>query len=114
MKPEMLFLSGWAHAASALEPLAEAVQPWPECRFGSLHPSPRDSELPNDLQALVRYTHSLPVPPIGIGWSGGGIRALDAADHGALWSGLVLISSTARFCSDREDTCGTPHAQLRA
>jgi pimeloyl-[acyl-carrier protein] methyl ester esterase len=101
-KIKLHLVGGWAYPATSLKPLAEALGPKADV---TLHP----------------FTASLDAiqPPDGPwwlgGWSLGGMLAMQAVIEGRLRpAGLVLISSTARFCRDDEYTCGVPASHVRS
>lgn len=98
MKPALLMISGWAHPAEALRPLAEAVTEFAEPRLLAAH-----EPLPQ-----------LDQPAVLLGWSLGGLHALRAAlAESERWLGLVLISSTPRFCSAPDWPHGVKSARVR-
>jgi len=99
MKPALLMIGGWAHPAEALRPLADAV-----ADFAEPH--------------LVAAYEPLPVhdrPGIFLGWSLGGMRALQsmlsAPEH---CLGVVLISTTPRFCTAPDWPHGVEPGRVRA
>ena len=99
MKPLVLMLAGWAHPASALGPLADALS-----EFASPRLFAADESLPK-----------LAEPAFLLGWSLGGLRALYAALHAPeKFPGLILVGSTARFCAAPDFPHGTSTARLRA
>lgn len=72
-------------------------------------------------RALVRRLEALDTPACVIGWSTGGIVAIEAAAHSPhRVAGLVLLSATARFCSvpsserDNGYTSGVDPVTLKA
>lgn len=94
-------IGGWAYPASAMEPLKQHLQP---------------------LGAVKTYAFNVPVEqlPSGrgswwlAGWSLGGMRALQAVAEKKLKpAGLVLISSTLRFCRDGSYEAGVERVALR-
>ncbi len=114
----VLFISGWAHGAEAMSPLAEAVGDCHPVTFlspanpgmcqgemrgnGENAADPQGTEAPISTyaRAVVRHLQELDEPSCIIGWSTGGIVALEAAAScPQKAAGLVLLSSTARFCA---------------
>jgi pimeloyl-[acyl-carrier protein] methyl ester esterase len=108
-----ILVSGWAHPAHVLCPLAEAL---PE--FDSICLS--TCELGDDptlwSAALTERIRTAEEPPLVIGWSLGGIVALEAltTDAPPPAAALVLIGSTARFCAGPDWPWGQTPAALRA
>ena len=99
MKPSVLMIAGWAHPEAALRPLAEALSAFAEPRL--LMP---DDALP-----------AAGAPAFLLGWSLGGLCALGAALAApAQWPGLILVSTTARFCAAPDFPHGIETARLRA
>lgn len=95
-------LSGWAYPVDALELLHKALQPEFE---PFIHPFTTDA-------ATIK-------PPANepwwlAGWSLGGMLAMEAIANGKLRpDGLILIASTARFCTNTDYVCGVEHIILR-
>ena len=99
MKSTLLMIGGWAHPAEALRSLAAAVAEFAAPRLVAAH-----EPLPQ-----------LDSPAILLGWSLGGLRALQAvATEPERWLGLVLIGSTPRFCSAPDWPHGVEPARVRA
>ena len=99
MKPLLLMIGGWAHPAKALQPLADAVQEFAEPRLLAAHEPLPQSERPAFL----------------LGWSLGGLHALNAAQaNPERWLGLIFVSSTARFCTAPDYPHGTDPVRVRA
>ncbi len=101
----MLLVSGWAHPASCLRPLADAVKARLDVRL--IEPEP------DALRAALAREES----PVWLaGWSLGGILALQAAaEQPARIRGLLMVSSTARFTRFADDDpTGVPAGELRA
>lgn len=118
---ELLLVSGWAHDAGALAPLAAAL----ETAGGRLRTQTlglHDILTGQDSieEAVDRLADALANrrAPFWLGgWSTGGLLALDAlARTGgrAPVRGLVLLSATARFCATEGYPCGVPPRNLRA
>lgn len=99
MKPLVLMIAGWAHPAAALRPLADALAEFASPRLFAAHES-----LPK-----------LREPAFLLGWSLGGLRALYAALNAPeKFPGIILIGSTARFCSAPDYPHGIATSRLRA
>ena len=92
MKPSLLLISGWAHGVDAIAPLGHALS------------NQFNIQLLTGAQALREQK----IPPCDIIITGsmGGLLAVDLLPD--CCKKLVLISSTAKFCSDGEYRCGTP------
>ncbi len=89
-----LLIGGWSYSTAFMR------HSWPD---EDIVPFPR---------APASFTTD---PDIVIGWSLGGLLAMQAIVEGRLKpSALVLISSTARFCNDDAYSCGVPRAALRS
>lgn len=101
--PRVILLSGWAHPASALQPLADLLAPRADTTCVSAADWRPD---------LLR---SLPGRLYLAGWSQGGMLALEAAaQEPARVAGLVLIGSTARFCRAPDYPFGPEPREVRA
>jgi pimeloyl-[acyl-carrier protein] methyl ester esterase len=99
MRPLVLMIAGWAHPAAALRPLADALAAFAAPRLVAA-----DEALPK-----------LHEPAFLLGWSLGGLRALDAAlTTPEQWPGLILVGTTARFCAAPDYPHGPGTARLRA
>ena len=99
MKPALLMISGWAHPAETLRPLADAVAEFAAPRLIAAHePRPK-----------------LKQPTVLLGWSLGGLHALQsmlsAPEH---CLGVVLISTTPRFCTAPDWPHGVAPNRVRA
>lgn len=103
---QALLITGWAHHPQSLEPLAEALRSALDC----------DVRSPNDFLGKENCSNpTLSTPAIVIGWSLGGLIALESVAQRRFNAiALVLISSTARFVTAPDYTCGTPSSELRA
>jgi pimeloyl-[acyl-carrier protein] methyl ester esterase len=107
----LVLVAGWGFRASV----------WTDL-LGHLPPNPRTTVLsafellaePDPAQALLSVLQSQGEPTVLIGWSMGGMLALEALAAQASLAALVLIGSTARFCADQDYLCGTPPEALRA
>lgn len=113
MTPAIL-ISGWAHPAQVLGPLAAALGTDFETQCFSTRELGDD---PAQWAAKMRgRIAAAPSPPLVIGWSLGGMVALDAMATGSPppVAGLVLIASTPRFCTAPHWPWGPAPAALRA
>lgn len=101
MKPPLLLIAGWAFPAAALEPLAE--------RLATLFTT-------RTIAADEFDPHApLAVPTHLLGWSLGGMLALEAAAaQPALVQSLFLINTTPRFTTATDWPHGLPPAEVRA
>ena len=109
----VLLISGWAHGAEAMYPLAEALKASHPVSCVSISELFKDGsredlagpETASPLislyaRAVVRRLKEFDEPWCIIGWSTGGMIAIEAAANcNARVAGLVLLSSTARFCA---------------
>ncbi len=110
-----ILLSGWAHPARVLCPLAEALRPVYDAICLSTDELGDDPAGWSD--ALAERIRAAAAPPLLIGWSMGGMVALDAMTAEAPpppVTALVLIGSTARFCAAPHWPWGQTTATLRA
>lgn len=97
--PAMLLLPGWAHTPASFEPLLAHLRPADR---------PRIPDSGADIPDIT-------FPTVLVGWSLGGLLALArAANRADGIAGLVLVSSTARFCSADGYPCGLPPSRVRA
>ena len=109
MIPTIIMLSGWAHPARALKPLANAFIRDHEVILLSTQ------ELEDYAAGLVRLIRERSIPPFLLGWSMGGLIALQAAANPSVSvAGLILAGATPRFCSDEDFPHGTPARNVRA
>lgn len=107
----LLLVSGWAHDERALLPLVEELDAGAGCVLTAPH-----------LLRAERYTAGLleaarkMQPPVAIiGWSLGGMIALEAAaEYPDLFSHVVLISSCAVFCRKSDYEFGTDPSVVQA
>jgi pimeloyl-ACP methyl ester carboxylesterase len=102
-KNRLIAVSGWAHPARALGPVASALSDF------------FDTDLcaaTEDIRPVVEASDS---PLFLLGWSMGGMLALEAAagDPDKV-AGLILISSTAFFCRGHDYNSGAETKELRA
>jgi pimeloyl-[acyl-carrier protein] methyl ester esterase len=132
----ILLISGWAHGAESMFPLAEAVKESHPVSCVSISellmegngddaagPETASASISPYAGAVVRRLKSFEGPACIIGWSTGGIVAIEAAAScPQRVAGLVLLSSTARFCAagtaegpcSQAYTAGVEPAALRA
>lgn len=111
MRTKLLLVSGWAFGRDALARLAAEFEPEFEVtRFAA-----------EELLSPGKFSQMLPAgqPCVLVGWSLGGMLALEVAKNLASGSMLVLIGSTGKFCSgpsiNGDDIShGVPPAQLRS
>jgi pimeloyl-[acyl-carrier protein] methyl ester esterase len=140
-KPSVLLISGWAHGAEAMHPLADAManSHWVTSlsvadpgvpridvrgrRRGTIQGKVEDQRRPGDggasispyARAIALHLDKSGEPACIVGWSTGGIAAIEAAaNYPEKVCGLVLLSATARFCSDADYSAGVDPAVLRA
>ena len=97
MKPSLQIISGWAHGVDSIRPIGEALSG----RF--------TVQLLSGAKVLA--SGHVPEAEVMIGWSMGGLLALDRLPKSC--KKLILISSTAKFCADKESPCGTPERRLK-
>lgn len=109
-KPPLIMVSGWGHPASELEPLAAGLTEHFDVSVFSVH------ELaPTYSETLLGILQEKQGPGYLLGWSMGGMIALEAAARcPEQLAGLILVGSTAKFCSDEDYPQGIPAQNLRA
>ncbi len=112
-KPPLVMISGWAHTADVLRPLADLLAgDFDVLRFSTRDLAARGATYADGLQAALRALSS---PAVVLGWSMGGLIAIEtAARDPGLFAGLILVASTPRFCSDEDFPQGTPEKNVRA
>jgi pimeloyl-[acyl-carrier protein] methyl ester esterase len=136
-KPSVILISGWAHGAEAMHPLAEAMAESHWVTSLSLaDPGIPRIDVPGGIQGkgedqrhqgdggapISRYARAIALqldksgePACIVGWSTGGIAAIEAAaNYPQKVCRLVLLSATARFCSDTDYSAGVDPAVVRA
>jgi pimeloyl-[acyl-carrier protein] methyl ester esterase len=109
----VILVSGWAHTASDMAPLASVLAQ----RFDVHTTSPGDlsSGASSYADALLSLTSGVEGPLLLAGWSMGAMIALEAVARLSLPAQkLVILSGTARFCADDGYTAGVPPQNLRA
>ena len=97
MKPSLLVISGWAHGTDTIKPLGDALSD----RF--------DIRLLTGAQVLREQ--EIPPSDYIVTGSMGGLLAIELLPD--CCKKLVLISSTAKFCSNERYNCGTPEKILK-
>ena len=97
MNPSLLIISGWAHGLEAIQPMGNALAEQFNVQLLTGAQVLRDRAIP-DVDYIV--TGSM-----------GGLLAMELLP--ASCKKLVLISSTAKFCTDEDYSCGTPEKVLR-
>lgn len=105
-------LPGWAHGNDHYAPLLDALG-GPEVRAIDWHMlGPHRATWPRlGLEQIETTRH----PVTLLGWSLGALLALDIAARAPdRIAGLILLSATARFVSDADETLGIPTHRLRA
>jgi pimeloyl-[acyl-carrier protein] methyl ester esterase len=93
----LLLISGWAHGIDAIQPMGDALAD----RF--------DVHLMTSSEVL--NSRHIPNADYIVTGSMGGLLAMELLP--ASCKKLVLISSTAKFCTDEGYPCGTPEKMLR-
>jgi len=108
-----LLIAGWAQEKESLAPLAQALH---EVKNPILiSTSLLAGEKQTYAQNLAEMIHSLSEPPVIIGWSMGGMIAIETLGGNDIpVRALVLISSTARFCDAADYACGIPARSVKA
>lgn len=124
----LILIAGWGHTGAAMFRLKEALDGHPMdghpiqvTSTGELWQTKASGALPH-VPGLSRYAlglHDLLASFGGcvgvIGWSMGGIVALETArKYPGLLQRLVIISGTARFCAGHDEPPGLPAAVVRA
>jgi pimeloyl-ACP methyl ester carboxylesterase len=106
MKP-LLFVSGWGFNEHIFDPLT--------AHFDGTEIACVNGNTILDPEAFIACLEHFSEPPIVVGWSMGGMRAIEAAQAvPEKTAALVLLSTTLKFCSDDEYLWGVPPANLRA
>ena len=124
----LILIAGWGHTSEAMLRLKTALDGHPMDGYpiqvtstGELWQTQSGGTLPR-MPGLSRYAvglHNLLAPFGGcvgvIGWSMGGIVALETArEYPGLFQRLVIISGTARFSAENDEFPGVSAAVLRA
>lgn len=117
----LLMISGWAHDAESLQPLCLGLREFRPMAV-SLSDLHQLGMLMKSGDAVSTYAFGLKAmadrikgPYAVLGWSMGGIAALEAIVRRMIDpSKVILVSSTARFCAMETDHPGVPEQNLRA
>ena len=109
-----ILISGWAHPAGVLCPLAEALGAEFDCICLSTCELGDDPTLWS--VALAGRIRAAAAPPLVVGWSLGGMVSLEAltSDAPPPAAALVLVASTPRFCAAPDWAWGQTPSALRA
>lgn len=115
----LLLISGWAHGEEAVRPVAEAMAECGQVACLCLASSGFGHDAEEGISPYARtvsaHLDTLGKPACIVGWSTGGVVAIEtAARYPEKVACLVLLSATARFCSDDGYVCGVKPAVLRA
>lgn len=115
----VLLISGWAHGEEALRPVAEAFAPSRQvvsislASAGAVHDA--EENISPYARTVTNHLDKSGGPACLVGWSTGGLAAIEtAARYPEKVACLVLLSSTARFCSADGYGSGVKPAVLRA
>jgi len=116
----LILISGWAHTAAELEDLRKRIKNagkviavstadlWNGTHDKATIPSPY-------AEGLKKMLNELGGRAFVAGWSLGGIIAIETAlNWPELFKGLILISSTPKFCVGKCWSTGTPAGSIRA
>lgn len=113
----LILVSGWAHPPAALDGLAARLSSGFAVKTTSTHElcvKSRNSASPY-VEGLVALLEEAGGKPIVVGWSMGGMVALEtAARRPESIGALVLIGASARFCRDQDFPEGVPAPHVRA
>lgn len=120
----LILIAGWGHTGEAMLRLKEALDGHPiqVTSTGELWQTQSSATLPRGASRYAVGLHNLLAirqPPDGragvIGWSMGGIVALETArEYPGLLQRLVIISGTARFSAGNDEPPGVSASVLRA
>lgn len=109
MKPEVVIISGWGYPGAAWGEVTGALEP--RCRCRVIEATAPDAIAPTQSGQPASAVHA---PRVLVGWSMGAMLALRHAETARPLDGLLLISATARFCSDRRTGAAPSPGALRA
>lgn len=97
-------ISGWAYPAGVLKALAPEANHFSAFDFFGSSAKPTDT-----------FASTLTAPTCLIGWSLGGMLAIDIAlTNPEMVSGLILLNSTSRFCNEPGYPAGISASHLKA
>ena len=132
-RPPLIFIAGWGHSAQALHRVASEFDESYDVRVSSSHEiaSQSDTTHQNRSKAVKKTSHISSYaeglkyalcgperkdnPSIVVGWSAGGIVALEVAcENPELIEGLVLIGATPKFCTGDGYPWGIDARNVRA
>ena len=132
-KPTLVLIAGWGHTGQALEPVASLFRMAYDARVTSISEIAsrcnttglRRSDASKKNVFTSSYTNGFrsaaggpeeeDSPCVVIGWSAGGILALEVAcENPASLKGLVLIGATAKFCAGEGHPWGVAARNVRA
>jgi len=127
-KRSLVLIAGWAHTEHALHSIASALHAaaydlkarstWRLLRekdFVRRAACKENSGLSGYAKGLKQILAKQDIPSIVIGWSAGGMVALEVAcENPELLERLVLIGATARLCADDGYPCGVAARNVRA
>ncbi|MBD9377536.1 pimeloyl-ACP methyl ester esterase BioH [Pseudoxanthomonas sp. PXM04] len=106
--PSLVLIHGWALHGGVFAPLVERLADRCTLHLVDLpgHGHSRESATPLELQACATEILARTPPAIWLGWSLGGLFAMQAAVSSPQVLGLALIAATPRFVRDAD----WPHA----
>lgn len=132
-RPPLIFIAGWGHTAQALHRVASEFDESYDVRVSSSHEiaSRSDTTHQSRSKAVKKTSHISSYaeglqsalyglerkdnPSIVVGWSAGGIVALEVAcENPDLFEGLVLIGTTPKFCTGDGYPWGRAARNVRA
>jgi len=116
----LILIAGWAHTAQAIDGLASALRASFEVRVSTSceiadEKSSNTSSYAKGLQSVVDKLDERRNSCVVVGWSAGGLLALEAASENPdLVEGLVLIGATPKFCAEEGYPWGVAARNMRA
>lgn len=119
-KRSLILIAGWGHTAQSLDPLASALRASHEVRVSSSYEIAAKktsgiSSYAKGLQSAVSRPEQKDNSCVVIGWSAGGLVALEVAcENPDLLKGLVLIGATPKFCAEEGYPWGIAARNVRA
>ena len=119
MSRPAIVISGWAHTAESVLPLAECLAPVLECEAFALSDLLRADEgraaVTSYGAGLQSRLEQMPTPVCLIGWSTGAMVAVEAASQCPdRIAALLLLSASPRFCASKDFPEGVPPQEVRA